>query len=452
MFVGDGGVGAEEDGACGGGDFPVVGGVLWLGCQKGGGGERGGVRSDGEESYGTPDQGDQVGVVGVDGDETEGHVDCELEAIVVVPGAIDLGEGAGLEGLVGLLAVDEESGVRAGPGGDAEGDGEAFGAVGLEVKLGVSDVGVLGVLGEGDVGASLLPTDARGHVEIDVEGVGRVEVGADAVVGGELGEGAGAAGPLVVVGEFVGVVIVVVGVVEADAVGTDGEGAEDGVVEDGFHAVAVSAVAGDAKETAGDLEVAVGAAGSFEAGVGAVERLGELIGAGGAEGFVGTPAAGGEALLANEAEAVLGGAEMLVAAVGEIGLHGGGERVEVAVGVLAGEDVLIFGERVEVSVVFKEAGGELAETRAGAALVGEIEVFGESVGLVPAEGNVGHGAGLHLVPVEGFGREEGEDDVGGFVEDVESDGVGGELVGVDEAAGDLVGGVGGETVAFVKLW
>jgi hypothetical protein len=46
------------------------------------------------------------------------------------------------------------------------------------------------VLGEGDEFFALLPRDARGDVEVDVDAALRVvEVGADAVVGGDLGEG-----------------------------------------------------------------------------------------------------------------------------------------------------------------------------------------------------------------------------------------------------------------------
>ena len=129
--------------------------------------------------------------------------------------------------------------------------------------------------------------------------------------------------------------IVVVGVVEADAVGADGAGAEDGVVEDGLHGVAIAAVAADAHEVASDFELAVGAAGSFEGAVGLGEAFGKLVGFGLDEAFVGTPASGGVTLGEDEGEAVFCGGEVLLAAVGEVGLHGGAEAVDVAVGVLA---------------------------------------------------------------------------------------------------------------------
>ena len=138
--------------------------------------------------------------------------------------------------------------------------------------------------------------------------------------------------------------------------------------------------------------------------MGVGEAVDEAVGAGLLEGFVGAPASGGVALLEDEGEAVAGGGEMFLAAVGEVALHGGAEGVDVAVGVRAGEHVDVFGERIEVGVVFEEALGELAIAWACAALVGEVEVFGEGVGLVPGPGDVFVGAGGHLFAVEGFGR------------------------------------------------
>ena len=69
---------------------------------------------------------------------------------------------------------------------------------------------------------SLLPGDSRRDVEIDVDSLVAAEVGADAVVGSELREGAGAARPLLVVVDFLGVAVVVVSVVEANPSGRIG--------------------------------------------------------------------------------------------------------------------------------------------------------------------------------------------------------------------------------------
>ena len=152
--------------------------------------------------------------------------------------------------------------------------------------------------------------------------------------------------------------MVVVGVVEADAVGASGARAEDGVVEDGSPCCRRRCFRRWPHEIARDFEVAVDAAGCLEAAVGVGERVGEAVGAGlaGRLSFGPQPPV---AKLCSETklEAVACGFEMLLAAVDEVGLHGGGERVDVAVGVLSGEDVLAVGERIEVGVVLKEAAG-----------------------------------------------------------------------------------------------
>jgi hypothetical protein len=84
-------------------------------------------------------------------------------------------------------------------------------------------------------------------------------------------------------------------------------------------------------------------------------------------------------------------------------------------------------------------------------LVGEVEVFGEGVGLVPGPGDVFVGAGGHLLAVEGLGGEERKDGVGGSIENGESLGIVGELMRVDKAAVGLVEGVGGDAVVLVEL-
>ena len=86
-----------------------------------------------------------------------------------------------------------------------------------------------------------------------------------------------------------------------------------------------------------------------------MKRVGEAVAAGLLEGFVRAPAAGGVALLLHEAETVARGVEMHRAAVDEIGLHCGAERVDVRVGMLAGEHVFVAGERREVGLVLQEA-------------------------------------------------------------------------------------------------
>ena len=171
------------------------------------------------------------------------------------------------------------------------------------------------------------------------------------------------------------------------------------------------------------------------------EAVAESAAAGSDEGFVGTPSAGGEALGAEHGEAVAGGAEMLLAAGGQIGLRSAGQRVDVAVGVLAGEDVLAVSKGIEVPRIGEEAPGEIAITVASAALPGEEEVFGQGVGLVPCVGLVfGVQRGL-LVTGERTGRQRWQGGVERGVEYLEGVGVGGELVRIKEAELEAFQGV-----------
>jgi hypothetical protein len=450
LSLANGGKGAEGGGRAAGLNGPV-GGALLAGGEELRAGERsrGGIHL--KEAEWTADEGDGGGVPGIDGFEAEGHIEVDLDAVAVFPAAAEREKGAGLRRVDGMRTIDGDAGGGSGPGGDAEIQGEGFGAAGVDAKGDLGGMGILRALLECEAGAVLVPVETGGDIEVDVDvGIG-AEEGADAVVGGDLGEGAGAAGPLVGVTEL-GAGVVVVGVVEGVAVGEDGERAEDGVVKNLLHAVAVAGVGGDAQEVAGDFEVSIGAAGGFEAGVGIGEAGAVVAGTGNAEGFVGSPAAGRIALgVADEGESVAGGAEMLFAAEDEVRLGGGAEGVDVTVGVLAGEDVAALGKRVEVVAILEEAFCEGEIAGIAGAVVSEEEIFGEGVALVPGPGNVGVGAGGHFGTGEGLGRKEGEDDVGRVSEDFEGVGIVRELVSVDEAAGGFVGGVSGEGIVAPEI-
>src|SRR5579871_6917730 len=110
---------------------------------------------------------------------------------------------------------------------------------------------------------------------------------------------------------------------------------------------------------------------------------------------------------------------MLLTAIGEVGLHSRVERVDVAVGMLTGENVSVFGQCVKVRVVLQEALCELSISCTCTALVGEVEVFRQSIAFIPGEGDVLVGAGCHLIAVESLGRKVGQDGIGGTVEDSE---------------------------------
>ena len=101
----------------------------------------------------------------------------------------------------------------------------------------------------------------------------------------------------------------------------------------------------------------IAAAGGFEAAVGAGQALIKRTAARSAEGFVGAPAAGGKALGGvDHVERVGSGLQMFLTALGEPGLHGGTESIAIAVSMMGGQDVIVFGERIEISAIEQIAG------------------------------------------------------------------------------------------------
>src|SRR6516162_10802343 len=93
----------------------------------------------------------------------------------------------------------------------------------------------------------------------------------------------------------------------------------------------------------------------FEALVLVEEAGSECPGVRPAQLLVRSPAPGGEALCGDQGlEGVPRGAQVHCAAKGEIRLHGGVERVDVAVGMLAGKDVFAGSERLEVGLIVEE--------------------------------------------------------------------------------------------------
>jgi len=154
----------------------------------------------------------------------------------------------------------------------------------------------------------------------------------------------------------------VVGIVEAGSVFLEWLGAEDGVVENALHAVAIAAVTGDSEKIAHNFEVAIGAAGRLEAGMRFAEAGADLTTARNAEQLIRSPSAGGEALRGTQKKSkpFSRGAEMLGIAQHQIGLHGGAEGIHVAVSVFAGQNVFAAGKWIEVKIVLNETGGEFA--------------------------------------------------------------------------------------------
>ena len=166
-------------------------------------------------------------------------------------------------------------------------------------------------------------------------------------------------------------------------------------------------VLGDAQQVARDLEMAVGAARSFKAGVSESKTISQLSRARFAERFIRAPAAGREALrLLQHLESVLGGPQMLFASQRDVGLHGGTESIHMAIGVFEGQHVVAFRKRTEVGIILEILLGHVAIESVAAALIREKQIFRQRVALVPgirsvlcADGNVVQRA-IGLSPVD----------------------------------------------------
>ncbi len=196
----------------------------------------------------------------------------------------------------------------------------------------------------------------------------------------------------------------------------------------------------------------IGAAGGFEAGVGFGEAFADLAAAGHTEVLFGTPAAGGKALgIVQKIEAVAGSTEILFIAEREVRLHGGTHTVDMAVGVLAGENILTCGEGIEVPVVGQELDGEVMVALAGAAFGGDEGVFAEGVGFIPAKRFIAVRSSVLGIAGDAARGQVGLNGVESLVEDFEGVRRLGELLGVNEANAEFVVGVGGETVLVPEM-
>src|SRR6202034_3526731 len=100
---------------------------------------------------------------------------------------------------------------------------------------------------------------------------------------------------------------------------------------------------------------------------------------------------------------------MLFTAQRDVSLHGGTESIHVAIGVFEGQNVVAFRERIEVRVILQILLGHVAIEGFAAALIGEKEIFRQSVGFVPGVGRVFVGAGtLFLTRQRFFGEISGD--------------------------------------------
>src|ERR1700722_4340036 len=83
---------------------------------------------------------------------------------------------------------------------------------------------------------------------------------------------------------------------------------------------------------------------------------------------------------------ILRGLEVFFVSENKVGLHCRTERIYVAVGMFTRQNVLALREWVKI-IVLDEPDCEIAIARISAALVGEEEIFRESVGFIPSEGD-----------------------------------------------------------------
>src|SRR5208282_5455370 len=151
--------------------------------------------------------------------------------------------------------------------------------------------------------------------------------------------------------------------------------------------------------------MSVGSARSLKTGMSFIQALAQPSLARFDQALIRSPAAGGVALLGQHGEAIARRAQMLFAAQREISLNGGTEGVDVAVGMLAREYVDSFRQWIEVSVVFEETRGHLAIENLPTALIGEEEIFGQSVALIPCIRLIFVGTSTLLCPRQRFFRQ-----------------------------------------------
>src|SRR5437879_3467307 len=140
---------------------------------------------------------------------------------------------------------------------------------------------------------------------------------------------------------------------------------------------------------------------------------------------------------------------MLFGAEREISLHRGTERINVTVGVAAIEIATIVRKGIVVGVVEIGAAERLVAI-AGAALIRQKKIFGNSVGLVPRPGFVFAFAPGNVV-FDGFAWKMRSGHVRSALENLERIRIANIFVRIDQAADDLVVAIGGKTIFVVKI-
>ena len=112
-----------------------------------------------------------------------------------------------------------------------------------------------------------------------------------------------------------------------------------------------------------------------------------------------------------------------------------------AVCVFEGQHVVAFGKRIEVSIILKIFLRHVAVKSIAAALIGEEEIFWQSVGLVPGKGGVFVWAGTLFLARQSLLGQIGDDGAGEFFVNLHRQRILGKLVRINQPAGELVIGV-----------
>src|ERR1700733_15541320 len=232
-------------------------------------------------------------MIRIDGFKVQRHREFELDAIAILPGALDGSVCARLGWARNSRAVDREHGVWRGPAGNADIQCVVLGLRSRHLDLDFVVERILGFLGQSVTRLAILPLHAGRGEKIHIHTICRAQIGADVVVRRELREGSRTTWPLLSIPDFLaggGVVRVI----KRGAVGLNRPCAENRVVKHSLHAVTVLCVLGYTKQVAGDFKVGKGAAWRCKAGVSESHTVSQLSRPGFSESFIGTPATGSE--------------------------------------------------------------------------------------------------------------------------------------------------------------
>ena len=319
----------------------------------------------------------------------------------------------------------------------------------VQLKLDCISCGVSGLLRQSAMRAALHPPDTGRKEEIDINTFFGWVIRTDAVIGGQLWESARAARPFIFVIDFFGARTVVIGIVEAGAVGKNRLGARDGVVQHLFHVIPVMRVARHPQQISRDFELSVGATRGFKAGARLAQTLGKQSLPGFHKRFVWPPSSCCITLFLNHTQAVRGSAEVFFITENQISLHSRTQCIDVTVGVLAGKGVVIFRQSIVIVLIDKSL-PQIAVALVAAALIGKKEILGQGVGFIPCIGDGLMRSSFLLGSAQGLLREMRQHCVSSSLEHLQCDRVRRKFISIDKATASLVKGIARQAVIDVE--